>query len=911
MTERWSFSPAGIGTSERRASLIGRSVEMRQLDDALAKVRDDGKPRVVTVIGSTGIGKTRLVRDFLVKWRVSGQTAARVYRGTSRDHDAAYGVIARLLRARFGLVEGMDPDAARAQIRSQLATVLEDRKVGDVAFFLGQLLELEFPKSPLITAIETDSKQIRQVRHAVLKGFWEADARSSQKEASRPPLVLVLDDLQWAHEESLELLAYLVDGLDARALIIAVGRPELLARRDDWRAKAPGRHTLIELAPLSEMDASAVMHDLLSPCGDEAATEELVDAACNLAGGNPALLEQMLRIYLDLGVLVPAHVDELTDEDRWIVHLEKMDEVKLPLTVEDAVTARIATLTQDERDVLERAATVGSVFWLGGLVALSRLAGPVPAFWRGVDEPDIARIRGTLLELRERDYIIALPDSTFTGDEEYAFKHNLEREKLVKLTPPAIARGWHATLADWLSHKDNVRSHEEYVAMLARHREKAGRTTQAAATWLDAADVARSRYANTRAAEYYAKALELADKGAEVDAEARMQAAHHHGEVLQALGRTEEAMVAFRDMLAHAYRLDLRAKGGAAHSRIGRLHRELGELDEAKQRLDAALDLFEASADERGIASTVDDLGKLAWLRGDYDEALEQTQRALTMRRALGDTRSIALSLNNLGMVYQDSGHLKLALDAFEQALRIRREIGDLIGVSVSLNNLGTVAQDQRDDARALALFQEAYDVAKETGDRNRLALILTNLGETYTRLGDTDRAVRFLKQAEHTADELGDRTGLAEAARGLAKAYLGQREYTKARECAARAVDIFRAMGSKVQLGVVLRALGEVSLAGSAGGEGLKAALAQLGESIAVLTEAKNEVELSRSLRALGAALREGVKAGELGPEAEKQAQEHETRAESIAARLKMSGGSSAASGPVSHGDFLLPTRS
>ena len=913
MTERWSFSPAGIGTSERRASLIGRSVEMRQLDDALGKVREDGKARVVTVLGSTGIGKTRLVRDFLVKSRVSGQAAARVYRGASRDQDAAYGVIARLLRARFGLVEGMDPDAARAQIRAQLATVLEDRKVGDVAFFLGQLLELEFPRSPLITAIETDSKQIRQVRHAVLKGFWEADARSSAKEASRPPLVLVFDDLQWAHEESLELLAYLVDGLDARALIIAVGRPELMARRDDWLGKAPGRHTVIELSPLSEMDASAVMHDLLSPCGDEAATEELVDAACNLAGGNPALLEQMLRIYLDLGVLEPAHVDELTDEDRWIVHLEKMDEVKLPLTVEDAVTARIATLTQDERDVLERAATVGSVFWLGGLVALFRLAGPVPAFWRGAGEPDIARIRGVLQELRERDYIIALPDSTFAGDEEYAFKHNLEREKLVKLTPPATARSWHATLADWLSHKDNVRSHEEYVAMLARHREKAGRITQAAATWLDAADVARSRYANVRAAEYYAKALALAvapsagKPCAEIDAEARMRAAHHHGEVLQALGRNDEAMVAFRDMLAHAYRLDLRTKGGAAHSRIGRLHREMGELPEAKQRLDAALVLFEASADERGIASTVDDLGKLAWLRGDYDEALEQTQRALTMRRALGDTRSIALSLNNLGMVYQDSGHLKLALDAFEQALRIRREIGDLIGVSVSLNNLGTVAQDQRDDARALALFQEAFDVAKETGDRNRLALILTNLGETYTRLGDGERAVRFLKQAEHTADELGDRTGLAEAARGLAKAYLVQRDFTKARECAGRAVEIFRSLGSKVQLGVGLRALGEVSSAASAGGEGLRAALAQLGESVAVLTEAKNEVELARSLRALAAALRAG--AGDLGADGERLALEHDTRAESIAARLKMSG-VPGASGPISHGDFLLPTR-
>ena len=896
MSERWSFAPAGMGSTERRASLIGRAAEMRQLEEALGKVRDDGKTRVVTVIGSSGIGKTRLVRDFLVKARTSGQLAARVFRGSARDQDAAHGVIARLLRARFGLIEGMDPDAARAQIRSQLSTVLEDRKVGDVAYLLGQILELEFPKSPLILALEASPEQMRQVRHAVTKSFWDADGKSSAaKDAERPPLVLVLDDLQWAHDESLDLIAYLMDTLEARALILNLARPELLARKDDWRGRAAGRHTIIDLAPLSEVDSSAVMHDLLSPCGEDPAVEELVDAACTLAGGNPALLEQMLRIYLDMGVLIPPPPDELIDEDRWDVHLEKMDQVKLPLTVEDAVQARIAALTPEERDVLERAAAIGSVFWLGALLALGRVDGGVTDVWRGAGEKDIAPLRTILQELRERDYLLVLPDSTFAGDEEFAFKHNLEREKLVKLTAQSVARKRHGALADWLSFKDNVRSHEEYVAMLARHREKAGRLSQAADSWLDAADVARSRYANARAAEYYARAFDLQkNKGAELDADATMRALHHYGDVLQALGRNDEALSSFREMLTYAYRLDLRAKGGAAHSRIGRLHREMGRLDKAKEHLQAALVLFEASADERGIASTIDDLGKLAWLRGDYDEALEQTQRALTMRRALGDRRSIALSLNNLGLVYQDSGHFKLALDAFEQALRIRREIGDLIGVSISLNNLGTVAQDEKDDARALALFQEAYDVARETGDRSRTALVLTNLGETYNRLGDAERAIRFLKQAESAADELGDKVGLAEAIRGLAKAYLRQREYVKARECAARAVDILQRVQNRVQLGVALRTFGEVTAAASAGGDGLKQAREQLQQSIAVFEEIGNEVELARSYRSLAQVLRWNGGHSEpdgspMRVEAERVGAELERKADAIAGKLKL----------------------
>ena len=91
--------------------------------------------------------------------------------------------------------------------------------------------------------------------------------------------------------------------------------------------------------------------------------------------------------------------------------------------------------------------------------------------------------------------------------------------------------------------------------------------------------------------------------------------------------------------------------------------------------------LFRAVDDERGVASSIDDIGKLHWLKGEYHEAEEALRDALTRRRALADRRSIALSLSNLGLVLQDSGEFKDAVEAFSQSLQIRREIGDLVGV--------------------------------------------------------------------------------------------------------------------------------------------------------------------------------------------------------------------------------------
>ncbi len=670
---------------------------MQDIERAYAAVRDERQARYVTVVGSTGIGKTRLVRDFSMRAR-DGGPAPRVYRGAARDGGPAYEVFARALRARFGILEGMDADAAKAQVRTHLATVLDDRKVGDVAYFLGHLLDLRFQGSPLINAVEGDPEQLRSLRRAVIKSFLEADANKGSA-----PLALVFDDLHWAHDDSLELLAYLVESLRGRILVLCVGRTEMLARRDGWRRQGGDRHGFIELSSLADGDAGTLVRDLLTPCGAAADVERLVEEAVELGAGNPALLEQIVRSYHEAGVL------EATDdfeEERWTIHSEKLADVKLPLTVEDAVQARIAALSRGERDILERAAAMGGVFWLGGVVATRRQTESPPELWEGGEAEDVVRVRQVLSELVERDYVLRLPDGTFPGDEEYVFKHNLEREALLHITSTATAQCYHRAIAEWLSFREGVETNEEYLEMLGRHREKAGATARGAESYIRAGDAARVRYAIAKAAELYGKGLALLTQCDQADEGLRLHGLQNQGDVLQSLGRNSDALGAFVASLTCSWRLDLRSKGGMAHSRIGRLYRDTGCLSEASRHLTAALALFGQAKDESGIATALDDIAKLHWLEGDYPLAIEYTTRGLALRRKLGDRRSIALSLDNLGLVHHDAGNFKGALDAFEQALRIRREIGDVLGESVTLNALGEVARDARDDKAALARFR-------------------------------------------------------------------------------------------------------------------------------------------------------------------------------------------------------------
>jgi tetratricopeptide (TPR) repeat protein len=830
-TQSGSRALASLMPHQLRAPLIGRGPEMRELDEALGRALATKQPHMVTILGSAGIGKTRLLHEFLSRVR-ERERRVRAYRGMARENGPAFGLVQRILRARFGIIEGADQEQTRETFRTMVSEALGDRRVTEFLHFLGAYLDLRYPESPFIRAVEEDPIQFGAISRAVLRRFFEVDAE-------KHPLVLTFEDLHFAQDDTIDLVHYLMSSLrDAPILLVSVARPELMARRSDWMQAGGAHHHKIELSPLPADDAAKLMVKLLDPTGEP--PEELVDAAVDMAGGNPYLLEQMVRTFLDNGTLVPQ------DDGKWKVDLEKLDDAQLPLTVDDAISARISSLSPAERNLLEMASTMGGVFWLGALVALGRVDKPTPELWGGAE--DLAgHYRDLLQKLSERDYLLALPDSSIPGEVEYAFKHNLERETLHRLTARSQLRRFHLVVAEWLEFRLAERA-EEQCEMLAQHYESGGAQRKAAAYYLMAGDRARARYANVKAAEYYEMGLSLLG---EEDVVLRMDALHHTGDVLQLAGRNDEALAAFRKMLDIAYRLDLKAKGGAAHNRIGRLYRAIGQLEEAMRHLGTGHALFDACADRRGVASSLDDVGKVHWMRGNYPAAERFMKNALDHRRELGDARSIALSHNNIGIVFQETGRFAEALDAFNEALLVRREIQDQPGIAQTLNNLGTIHQDNGDHEQAVLLYGEALEVARNVGDRMRQAVILTNLGESHYRLQRPTEAIRVLKQAEDISSTLGDRILEGEILRGLAKAHMLVHDISPAREYIAKSVQLFEQARSKPFLGVALRTLGEIGAAGGWGGDGHDHAKGAFERALRLFEELGNEIEVARTCEA------------------------------------------------------------
>jgi tetratricopeptide (TPR) repeat protein len=810
------------------------------LSDVVSRAIDFQAPQLVTVVGRQGTGKTRLISELVPLLGRNGEGACRVFHGTA-ERDAAgtpvrHAALRSLLRDRFELLPVAD-EASRLRFAHEVRTVMGEEQVDEMLHFLGGFVGLEYSPTPFLRAVTEAPKQHAEIARAALRRFIEADAAHS-------PLVLVLDDMHWADSDTLGMISEIATGLGGSPVVLLIAaRPDMLVHVAGWGEGAVD-HERIDLRNLEPDDAEQMFRNLLPRV--PGIPDETTQAAVEMTGGNPAFLEQLVRLFVENGTID-------TRQPTWQLDPDKAAQTELPISIEEAIEARIAALENDERDLLEKAAVFGNVFWVSAVIAMTRLEAQLPASppgpleleW-GNGEDVRRRVADLVAMLADRDYVLRLEalDSSIPGEDEVVFKHNLERELIIRSTEVSRLARYYLSAAQWLEAKTVQRS-DEQLEFLAGLYERGGDALRAAHCYLQGGDRARARYAPDEARTLYEKGLQMLGQ---VDAPARLDALHNLGDVLEQSGRTEEAMTYFVEMLQLAWRFDNFAKAGAAYSRLARGYRRFGKYDAAMDHLRRAHELFETSRDDRGIASTLDDMGRVNWLRGAFGQALDFHRQALTIRRALGDRRSIALSLANIGRVHHDTGNFKAAISQFREALDLRRDIGDLVGVVQSLCDLGGVHAEDGNHGLALEFLGEARTMAREIGDKLALADVLSRTGEVKSAMGRGEEAVQDLSEAKVLAAGLGDRVALALAHQRLAHVHLQLGNLEAADVEAHAAVAVSEAVGLRVHIGCGYRVKAEVA-----------AALGHVAQAeddfrraIDILAAIKHEVELARAYQGL-----------------------------------------------------------
>ena len=494
-----SFSVAGEveATSPSPApahALVGRDFELTVLDRALDGLAE-GRGSLICLTGEPGIGKTRLLWEARDRFR----DAIRFFEGRAVSYAQAspYGPVRDLLREWLG-VGATTPEArVRLELKAQLAQLLGSEQAEGAYPFVARLLGLGLDAPAL--------ERLRELsRDAIQRQTFEMVGRIARQLSDEQPLCLVLEDLHWADESTLELIESLFPCVEEAPLgLFLVYRSE--RELGSWRLGELARQRYPHR--FRELELQALPADASRALADEAAGAALPDDVARLvvdrAGGNPFFLEEALRDLVERGAL--------RREGGHVELMVSLDELAIPSAVQGALQARLDRLDPDAREVLSIAAVTGRTF---GLPLLERL---VPR----------DRLQPSLSELQRLDLVV---EERRRPTPEYRFRHGLVQEVAYARLVEPQRRRLHLQVGEALEalHPEHG---NELGDLLGRHFAEADVPEKAAEYLLQAGDAAREVHADREAVAHYRRAQDflrrLGDDNRERDTLFKIALAHH------------------------------------------------------------------------------------------------------------------------------------------------------------------------------------------------------------------------------------------------------------------------------------------------------------------------------------------------------------------------------------------------
>jgi len=462
--------------------LVDREEEMARLEDLFQQVRQQNKTQLVLISGDAGVGKSRLMFEFAGHLETENPLLTVMSsRALEQTSQVPFYLWKELWANRFELNEDDPVESSRKKTIDGVLTLwgqtLGEMTAVEAAHFIGDQIGVQWDESRYLESFSSDPK-LRTERSFLLQ--TELFNRASQ----RGPVVLILDDLQWADSGSLALINYLWKLTDRKIplLILTCARTEFIQGKLELFQGAEQ----IELKPLpvsSEIVREAYPALIEAP-------EAFLSALAERAEGNPYFLEELVKNVLGSDGFSLDEEDSIPD---------------LPGSVEELLQSRLDSLSIEGRATAFFAAVAGRVFWKGAVLAAFRGSPGVTKALAVSNHNIVGKVQIALDELMEKELAFLRVGSAFSGEREYIFKHSLLREQAYQRLPENLQAECHLVVADWLAERASI----ERSVCVANHYEAAGVYDKAQAFYTKAAEHARSKGFDEEAddLQYHARTL--------------------------------------------------------------------------------------------------------------------------------------------------------------------------------------------------------------------------------------------------------------------------------------------------------------------------------------------------------------------------------------------------------------------
>ena len=742
-------------SSRRTIPLVDRRRELRLLEDAFERVRETRRAHLISVLGEPGIGKSRIVEEFLE--RVPPGTTVLLGRASPFGEDVAFAPLAQMLLALLGEEAGVPDERLREALRGLVERCCPADEVPATLERLGSAFGLDGPRRG---EGRFRVGELRAGLLALVSGLGRAG-----------PVVLVLEDAHLAEPGLLDLLEELVRAArTVPLLVLCVARYDLLEIRPDWGGGLGDSLTLY-LEPLPIRDAT----DLAMRAG-EGLEPAVAESVARHAGGNPFFIVETTGMLRHRGADV-----RLRDTG-------PIPATLLPPTVQAVIAARIDHLPPAARELVRKA----SVFARGTF---------------RVDELALIADPGenleALLETLEDEELLVRDERR---PDVWRFRHGLVRDVAYESLSKRERRRLHLRIADALA--EDERTAARYPRSIAYHLEQAARAAldldpsdwgiaeRAVQALAHAGDLAMAASEAGPAADLYERALALA--GPESSSElSRALMLANLGEARYWLGDFEGAV----GPLARALEL------GGADPRI-RAHAcryladiELsirGDRERAGELFDQALAAARELGDPWTLARTLLVAAWAPYWRGEMHHARAMFEEALGVARANpdGDPWAEARALVMLATVESETGDERRSLDLAAEALQVSEASGDRFSIAVAHEAVGSALRRLLRLDEALAHLDAAVEAFGELGARWELASALTSRGLAHRFEGRLAEALADLREAYRLCRELKERSLITWTAASLAKALVAAGETQDARRVLAEVSSSARPEG-------------------------------------------------------------------------------------------------------------------
>jgi len=433
--------------------MVGREVELERLNQLYQNATQEEKPVLVLVSGESGIGKSRLLLEFTNQLEVSETPPALIAaRALAQASQIPFYLWKILWFLRFGLQDNDPVETTRDRFLREIQKIwgfqLGPSSSVEVAHLVGSLVGISFPDSPFLERYNDHNEQLQ-------KRCFELTRELLHRMSAFRPMVLMLDDLQFADSGSVNLILYLMEPspYPLPLLILGGARQEFAKGNPNWLNFA----NIIELGPLAvNAQTVADAYPALRSFPDEV-LEEIADRS----DGNPYFMEELAKSVVSSGMSPDG-----------IPPLELVRKVRaLPLeSLRMMLQARLDNLSHEARSVAMLASIVGRVFWVGAVLAAARVGEKIATDGLSVASEDVLDrlVQAALRQLVRAELAFPRANTTFTEDQEFIFKHSLLREAAYNMIPHKHLPLYHQAVAQWLE----THSQFDYQLMAASHYEQ-------------------------------------------------------------------------------------------------------------------------------------------------------------------------------------------------------------------------------------------------------------------------------------------------------------------------------------------------------------------------------------------------------------------------------------------------------